>query len=106
MEESLSRALVRKFAAKFNRRYDADIRLLAGRSAAGSIIRRDTGHGEVDEEHLGPVRAARYMRKFYPWYLERLGVRGPAAAAFQRTETLDEARRLLTALAEPLPAAA
>ena len=58
------------------------------------------------EEHLGPVRAARYMRKFYPWYLERLGVRGPAAAAFQRTETLDEARRLLTALAEPLPAAA
>ena len=25
------------------------------------------------EEHLGPERAARYLRKFYPWYLERLG---------------------------------
>ena len=23
-------------------------------------------------EHLGPERAARYLRKFYPWYLERL----------------------------------
>ena len=25
------------------------------------------------EEHLGPERAARYLRKFYPWYLEHLG---------------------------------
>ncbi len=24
-------------------------------------------------EHLGPERAGRYLRKFYPWYLERLG---------------------------------
>ena len=24
-------------------------------------------------EHLGPERAARYLRKFYPWYVERLG---------------------------------
>ena len=40
-------------------------------------------------EHLGPERAARYLRKFYPWYLERLGVRGPRADAFQRTVSLD-----------------
>jgi hypothetical protein len=46
-------------------------------------------------EHLGPERAARYMRKFYPWYLERLGVRGPDAHAFQRTVSLDQARDLL-----------
>jgi nifR3 family TIM-barrel protein len=26
------------------------------------------------EEHLGPGRADRYMRKFYPWYGERLGL--------------------------------
>ena len=25
------------------------------------------------EEHLGPERAARYLRKFHPWYIERLG---------------------------------
>jgi tRNA-dihydrouridine synthase B len=58
------------------------------------------------EEHLGPERAARYARKFYPWYLERLGVRGPDAHAFQRAESLDRARELLGSLSEPLPAAA
>ena len=25
------------------------------------------------EEHLGAERAARYLRKFHPWYVERLG---------------------------------
>ncbi len=24
-------------------------------------------------EHLGEERAGRYLRKFYPWYVERLG---------------------------------
>jgi tRNA-dihydrouridine synthase B len=57
------------------------------------------------ERHLGPERAARYARKFYPWYLERLGVRGPAADAFQRTRHLDDARRLVTGLTD-LPLAA
>jgi len=47
------------------------------------------------ERHLGPQRAARYARKFYPWYLERLGVTGHEADAFQRTDDLDEARALL-----------
>jgi nifR3 family TIM-barrel protein len=47
------------------------------------------------EEHLGPKRAARYARKFYPWYLSQLGVRGREADAFQRTESLEQARGLL-----------
>ncbi|MGH2964333.1 MAG: tRNA dihydrouridine synthase [Solirubrobacterales bacterium] len=46
-------------------------------------------------EHLGSDRAARYVRKFYPWYLERLGLRGADAHAFQRTVSLDQARDLL-----------
>lgn len=46
-------------------------------------------------EHWGPERAARNLRKFYPWYLERLGIAGPEADAFQRTESLDEVRGLL-----------
>ncbi len=25
-------------------------------------------------EHLGPARASRYLRRFYPWYVERLGL--------------------------------
>jgi nifR3 family TIM-barrel protein len=58
------------------------------------------------EEHLGPARAARYARKFYPWYLERLGIRGRTADAFQRTESLDQARELLASCGEPLPIAA
>ena len=29
------------------------------------------------EEHMGPERAARYLRKFYPWYLERLDADRP-----------------------------
>jgi tRNA-dihydrouridine synthase B len=47
------------------------------------------------ERHMGPRRAAHYARKFYPWYLERLGLSGREANAFQRTEGLDEARALL-----------
>jgi tRNA-dihydrouridine synthase B len=58
------------------------------------------------EEHLGPERAARYARKFYPWYLERLGVRGPAADAFQRTRSLAEARNLVAGLGDAVAVAA
>ena len=32
------------------------------------------------------ARAARNLRKFYPWYVERLGVRGPRGRRFQRTD--------------------
>ena len=56
---------------------------------------------ESAERHLGERRAARYARKFYPWYLERLGITGQNADALQRTEGLDEARGLVGALAEP-----
>jgi tRNA-dihydrouridine synthase B len=58
------------------------------------------------EEHLGARRAARYARKFYPGYLERRGIRGRDAAAFQRTESLAEARELLASFGEPLAIAA
>ena len=38
------------------------------------------------EEHLGPERAARYLRKFHPWYVERLGAPqgGPGGAPARR----------------------
>ena len=50
------------------------------------------------ERHWGPERAARNLRKFYPWYVERLGITGPQADAFQRTDTLDEVREMLARL--------
>ena len=58
------------------------------------------------EEHWGAERAARNLRKFYPWYLERIGIRGMEADSFQRTESLDQVREALAALREPLPIAA
>jgi nifR3 family TIM-barrel protein len=50
------------------------------------------------EEHLGPERAARYLRKFYPWYLGRLHARPEIADALQRSDDLELARRLIGGL--------
>ena len=58
------------------------------------------------EEHLGPERAARYLRKFYPWYLERLGADNETGAALQESDDLGEARRLARDLGAPVAAAA
>jgi tRNA-dihydrouridine synthase B len=58
------------------------------------------------EEHLGPDRAARYLRKFYPWYLERLSAERPTAEAFQSSTDLDVARRLVRDLGAPTEAMA
>jgi len=50
------------------------------------------------EEHLGADRAARYLRKFHPWYLERLAAPRAAQDALQRAETLDEQRTIIAGL--------
>ena len=52
-------------------------------------------------EHLGPERAARYLRKFYPWYVERLGGDKKLQGALQQAGTLVEARALLWAGVAP-----
>ena len=49
-------------------------------------------------EHLGAERAARYLRKFYPWYLDRVGAGREQQEAFQTTASIDEARSLVRAL--------
>jgi tRNA-dihydrouridine synthase B len=46
-------------------------------------------------EHLGEDRATRYLRKFYPWYVERLGGGRALQAALQTAPTLSAARDLL-----------
>jgi tRNA-dihydrouridine synthase len=51
-------------------------------------------------EHLGEERAGRYLRKFYPWYLERLGfARGRAGRELlqelQTAPDIEAARALL-----------
>ena len=61
---------------------------------------------DAAEEHLGSERASRYLRKFYPWYLARLGVAHGDAAPFQCLEHLDDARARVRELAEDRLAAA
>jgi nifR3 family TIM-barrel protein len=56
-------------------------------------------------EHLGEPRATRYLRKFYPWYLVRLGLE-PAEArrvseSLQQADTLTRARGLLEGVRGP-----
>lgn len=53
------------------------------------------------EEHLGPTRAERYLRKFYPWYLERLEAPREVVEELQRSADLARARELIGAFAEP-----
>jgi nifR3 family TIM-barrel protein len=55
-------------------------------------------------EHLGPVRAARYLRKFHPWYVDRLGAGKSVQAALQQADTLAGQRAVIDGL-RPLLAA-
>jgi hypothetical protein len=47
-EESLSRALLRKFGGKFSRRYESNIRIRYLGKPAGWIIRRPDSNSEID----------------------------------------------------------
>jgi len=53
------------------------------------------------EEHLGSERAGRYLRKFYPWYVEPLGADPELADELQRSADLPRARLLIASLAAP-----
>jgi nifR3 family TIM-barrel protein len=74
---------------------------------------RDAGDPTTDEirqelewvmdravEHLGGPRAGRYLRQFYPWYLERLGANKAVRQALQQTASVDEAKAVLSAFAD------
>jgi tRNA-dihydrouridine synthase B len=50
------------------------------------------------EEHLGAERAARYLRKFHPWYVDRLGAPHGVQDALQRAESLSEQREIIVGL--------
>jgi len=54
-------------------------------------------------EHLGVERAGRYLRKFYPWYGQRLGLTRRELAELVEAPGLDRVRELLGERAEGLP---
>jgi nifR3 family TIM-barrel protein len=55
------------------------------------------------EEHLGSERATRYLRKFYPWYMESLDAPPELAEELQRHADLTRARHLIADFAAPAP---
>jgi tRNA-dihydrouridine synthase B len=61
------------------------------------------------EDHMGPVRAARYLRKFHPWYVAKLDAGKPLQDALQRADDLDDQRAVIASLSDAaavLPCAA
>src|SRR5205823_5382723 len=60
---------------------------------------------ERAREHLGEPRASRYLRKFYPWYAERLGLTGAEQQALVAAENAGGALRLIRELTAPTLAA-
>ncbi|MBA3327274.1 MAG: tRNA-dihydrouridine synthase [Solirubrobacterales bacterium] len=56
-------------------------------------------------EHLGERRAGRYLRKFYPWYVEGLGGGKALQAALQGTDSVAQARAVLAGRGELAAAA-
>jgi tRNA-dihydrouridine synthase B len=59
---------------------------------------------ERGEEHLGGERACRYLRKFHPWYAERLEVPKEVLDRLQRSDDLAQVRALIAGLAaQPAP---
>jgi tRNA-dihydrouridine synthase B len=77
----------------------------AGEPAAGEVLAEL--HWVMDRavEHLGAARAGRYLRKFYPWYVERLGGGRALQDALQHSPAVDAARAVLAPL-QGLPKAA
>ena len=54
---------------------------------------------ERAEEHLGTERAGRYLRKFYPWYADTMGLTKRERNPLVTAPTTDEARRAIRAIA-------
>jgi nifR3 family TIM-barrel protein len=57
-------------------------------------------------EHFGPERGARWMRKAYPWYIDRMGAGKQVQASLQGTDSFVAARAVLSELRPLLHCAA
>jgi tRNA-dihydrouridine synthase B len=51
------------------------------------------------EQHLGPERAGRYLRKFYPWYADTMGLTRREREPLVTAPTTERAREALSGLA-------
>jgi nifR3 family TIM-barrel protein len=67
----------------------------SGEPTADEILAELDWMMDAAAEHFGPERAARWMRKTYPWFMERLGAEKGVHADLQATDSLDAARAVL-----------
>ena len=89
-------------------RFERLLGLREGEPAHEEVARELTWVIACCEDHLGPERAGRYLRKFYPWYAERLDVPKPVRKALVEAPTTATARAALDEIVEwrPVDAAA
>jgi tRNA-dihydrouridine synthase len=74
--------------------------------AAEEIVREWLWVLDRAVEHLGEPRAASYLKKFHPWYVERLGAGKQVQNALQRAGSVTEQRGLIEGLAPVLSSTA
>jgi tRNA-dihydrouridine synthase len=76
-------------------RFERLLGLREGEPAPGEVI--DELRWIIDrcEEHVGPERAGRYLRKFYPWYAEQLDIPKPLRLQLVNAPTTADAREAL-----------
>jgi tRNA-dihydrouridine synthase B len=79
-------------------RFERLLGLRTGEPSDAEIVSELRWVIERCEEHLGVERADRYLRKFYPWYAERMELEKPLRQAITSSPTTADARRLLAGL--------
>ena len=82
-------------------RFERLLGLRAGDPTPDEVVAELEWVMERAEEHLGEQRASRYLRKFYPWYAEWLGLSRKQQIPLVTAETTAEARRFLAEMAAP-----
>jgi tRNA-dihydrouridine synthase B len=72
-----------------------------GEPSPGEVLSELEWVVERAHEHVGAERASRYLRKFYPWYADRLGLGRREQQALLTADTADQALGLVRALTAP-----
>jgi nifR3 family TIM-barrel protein len=80
-------------------RFERLLGLREGEPADEEIVAELDWVIERCEEHLGVERAGRYLRKFYPWYAERLRLPKAVQQQLVTVATTADARRLVASAA-------
>jgi nifR3 family TIM-barrel protein len=80
--------------------------LYRGEPSADEVIGELEWVIERAEQHLGTERANRYLRKFYPWYADTLGLTRRERLPLVTAATTDDARAALRGLCAPVALAA